>query len=114
SACGVPEKELPPMHLADAREKRRGHPEHRDEAREEDRLAAVTPEEAFGPWQHSGSVMLEETPALQQPPPANPAHPVTDVVTDDRGHGGDRDHRDDAHVAAGSEHARRRQRRLAR
>src|SRR5438045_6130820 len=73
AAGGIPGEEEPPMHLADARQPGCGHPQDRDEAPEEDRLRAVTREEALRPRKHPRGVTLQRPPPLQQLPPAEAA-----------------------------------------
>ena len=78
---------------------------------------------ALGPWrskngspvvEHLQALALEAAGPFEQPAPALAADQVADVVADDRGGGGERDHELDLELAAGGEHGGGDQRGLAR
>ena len=98
AAGRVEGEEAPPLHVADAGHPRSRHPQDRDEAAEEDRLAAMLLEEALGGGQRPFRIARDRTPPLEQPAPAVAPERVADVVADDRRCGGHHDHGHDREV----------------
>jgi hypothetical protein len=90
-ACHVPQKEPPPIHPCDTGRKCAGDPKHRDEAREEDALTSVGPEEALGGRQNTVGIPRQRTPSLEKRPSASEADPVADAVAHDGRPGCNRD-----------------------
>ena len=84
-----------------------------DEAAEEHGLRAVALEERLARLEHLQALAVEATGPFEQPAPALAPDQVADVVADDRGERGERDHELDFELAPGGEHGGGDQRRLA-
>ena len=101
------------MHVRDARDPGRRHPEDGDEATEEDGLAAVPGEEPFASREVPLGVATRQPVSLEQRTPALPGRPVAEVVADDRGEHSHHDHPHDRERALRGEDGAGDQRRLA-
>ena len=104
----VPEQERRPAHLVHPRQPRRGDPQPRHPAPEEDRLGPVLREERLALLEHLQPVLVERARPLEQLAAAVAPDREADVVPEDRGRGGDRRRAARSRAARRARAARRR------